>query len=101
MPTGSVFISSVQVMLFADRLEVWDPGQLPPPLTLEQLRGPHASIPRNPLICEPMFLPVTRKRPAAAFSSYRRLPQVAILSISVVWEFLPRWDVLARVRIMC
>jgi predicted HTH transcriptional regulator len=48
--------ASVQVMLFADRLEVWNPGELPPPLTLEQLRRPHASIPRNPLISEPLFL---------------------------------------------
>jgi hypothetical protein len=48
--------ASVQVMLFADRLEVWNPGELPPPLTLEKLRKPHASIPHNPLIAEPMFL---------------------------------------------
>src|SRR5207249_3603673 len=48
--------ASVQVMLFADRLEVWNPGELPPPLTVAQLRRPHASIPRNPLIAEPMFL---------------------------------------------
>ena len=43
-------------MLFADRLEVWNPGELPPSLTLDELRRPHASIPRNPLIAEPMFL---------------------------------------------
>ena len=43
-------------MLFSDRLEVWNPGELPPPLTMAQLRLPHASIPRNPLICDPMFL---------------------------------------------
>jgi len=48
--------ASVQVMLFADRLEVWNPGELPPSLTLAGLREPHASIPRNPLIAEPMFL---------------------------------------------
>ncbi|MDP3938665.1 MAG: ATP-binding protein [Deltaproteobacteria bacterium] len=48
--------ASVQVMLFADRLEVWNPGELPPSLTPELLRGPHASIPRNPLIAEPLFL---------------------------------------------
>ena len=36
---------SVQVMLFADRLEVWNPGRLPPPLTIEKLRVPHESIP--------------------------------------------------------
>ena len=48
--------ASVQVMLFADRLEVWNPGELPPTLTLAGLRVPHASIPHNPLIAEPMFL---------------------------------------------
>ncbi len=48
--------ASVQVMLFSDRLEVWNPGELPPPLTIEALRQPHASMPRNPLVCDPMFL---------------------------------------------
>ncbi len=43
-------------MLFSDRLEVWNPGQRPPPLTPETPRAPHASIPRNPLIAEPLFL---------------------------------------------
>jgi len=47
---------SVQVMLFADRLEVWNPGELPPPLSPEALRHPHPSIPHNPLIAEPMYL---------------------------------------------
>lgn len=48
--------ASVQVMLFADRLEVWNPGELPPSLTPERLREPHASIPRSPLIAEPLYL---------------------------------------------
>lgn len=48
--------ASVQVMLFADRLEIWNPGQLPAPLTIEKLSRPHASIPHNPLIAEPLFL---------------------------------------------
>jgi len=47
---------SVQVMLFADRLEVWNPGELPPSLTPELLRVPHASIPRNPRIADPLYL---------------------------------------------
>ena len=51
-----IFISSKQVMLFRDRLEVWNPGILPPTLTLEKLRGPHASVPHNPLLAEPMYL---------------------------------------------
>jgi len=47
---------SVQVMLFADRLEVWNPGGLPPSLTLEKLRQPHGSVPHNPLLAEPLYL---------------------------------------------
>lgn len=47
---------SVQVMLFADRLEIWNPGCLPPSLTLEKLRHPHGSVPRNPLLAEPLYL---------------------------------------------
>ena len=47
---------SVQVMLFADRLEVWNPGRLPPPLTLEKLRVAHTSVPGNPLLAESMYL---------------------------------------------
>ena len=48
--------ASVQVMLFVDRLEIWNPGKLPPPLTPELLRRPHPSIPRNPLIADPLYL---------------------------------------------
>lgn len=48
--------ASVQVMLFADRLEVWNPGAYPPELSLADLRRAHASIPRNPLLAEPMYL---------------------------------------------
>ncbi len=48
--------ASVQIMLFADRLEIWNPGELFPPLTTEALRQPHPSIPRNPLIAESLFL---------------------------------------------
>lgn len=45
----------VQVIVFADRIEVWNPGELPPGLTPEMLRKPHGPIPRNPLIAEPLF----------------------------------------------
>ena len=48
--------ASVQVMLFSDRLEVWNPGSLPPSLTIDSLRLPHASVPHNPLIAESLFL---------------------------------------------
>jgi len=58
--------ASVQVMLFADRLEVWNPGELPPSLTPERLREPHPSIPHNPLIAEPLYSRAISKRPEAA-----------------------------------
>ncbi len=45
----------VQVFVFADRIEVWNPGELPSSLTPELLKLPHASLPRNPLIAEPLF----------------------------------------------
>ena len=48
--------SSVQVMLFADRLEVMNSGRLPPPLTVAKLRVAHQSLPANPLIAESMYL---------------------------------------------
>lgn len=47
---------SAQVMLFSDRLEVWNPGGLPPSLTLEKLRQPHGSVPFNPLLAEALYL---------------------------------------------
>lgn len=47
---------SVQVAVFADRVEVWNPGTLPAPLTTESLRQPHGSIPRNHRLCEALFL---------------------------------------------
>lgn len=47
---------NVQVMVFADRLEIWNPGKLPPALTVEKLREPHGSFPANPLLAEAMFL---------------------------------------------
>jgi predicted HTH transcriptional regulator len=47
---------SVQVMLFKNRLEIWNPGRLPVGLTVEKLRHPHTSIPVNPLLANPMYL---------------------------------------------
>jgi len=46
-----IFISNVQ-----NRLEVWNPGELHSPLTLESLSQPHFSIPANPLIAEVFYL---------------------------------------------
>ena len=48
--------ASVQVMVFIDRVEVWNPGRLPDTLTVSDLRKPHASHPNNPLIARPLYL---------------------------------------------
>ena len=42
-------------MLFRNRLEVWNPGQLPYGLTVQKLTIPHKSLPANPLIADPLF----------------------------------------------
>jgi predicted HTH transcriptional regulator len=47
---------AVQVSVFADRVEVWNPGTLLAPLTPESLRRAHGSIARNPRVCEALFL---------------------------------------------
>jgi predicted HTH transcriptional regulator len=48
--------ASVQVMLFADRLEISNPGQLPQQLPIENLKKDHASYPKNPLMAEVLYL---------------------------------------------
>jgi predicted HTH transcriptional regulator len=48
--------AAVQVSVFSDRVEIWNPGVLPPPLTPEGLRQPHRSIAHNPRIAEALFL---------------------------------------------
>jgi len=47
---------SVQVMLFRDRLEIWNPGTLPMGWTTEKLKQLHRSMPANPLIADPLYL---------------------------------------------
>lgn len=44
-----------QVLLFVDRVEVRNPGELPRSLTPEQLRRVHSSIPRNARIADVLF----------------------------------------------
>ena len=48
--------ASVEVRLFSDRLEVWNPGNLPSNLTLDDLSTDHPSIPANPLVAESLYL---------------------------------------------
>jgi len=48
--------ASVQLRIFDDRLEVWNPGGLPPELSVKDLRVSHESIPRNKLVADVFFL---------------------------------------------
>ena len=48
--------ASVQVMLFRDRLEVWNPGGLPMGMTIEMLNEQHRSMPVNPILAYPVYL---------------------------------------------
>jgi ATP-dependent DNA helicase RecG len=49
-------VGHIQIRIFDDRIEAWNPGLLPEPLTLEDLKKKHKSIPRNPLIANCFFL---------------------------------------------
>ncbi|MBI5666350.1 MAG: DUF4062 domain-containing protein [Nitrospirae bacterium] len=48
--------AGVQVMVFTDRLEIWNSGSLPNQLSLEDLKKPHTSYPNNPLLAGVLYL---------------------------------------------
>lgn len=45
----------IQIRVYADRLRIWNPGQLPEGWTMEKLLGAHASEPHNPEIARVFF----------------------------------------------
>lgn len=47
---------NIQVRLYDDRLEIWNPGGLPAPLKPADLLRDHDSIPRNPKIAAAFFV---------------------------------------------
>lgn len=47
--------SNIQIRIFDNRMEIWNPGTLPKGLTVEKLKQKHESIPRNPLIARTFF----------------------------------------------
>ena len=48
--------ASVQIDVFADRLEIMNPGRLPNDLTVEDLVKEHLSVPVNPFLARPFYL---------------------------------------------
>ena len=47
--------SSVQVMVFLDRVEIWNSGTLPGNLKVEDLKKPHSSHPSNPTLATVLY----------------------------------------------
>jgi ATP-dependent DNA helicase RecG len=47
---------NVQVRIFDNSMEIWNPGTLPEGITVDLLRGTHTSKPRNRLIARLLFL---------------------------------------------
>jgi ATP-dependent DNA helicase RecG len=47
--------SKVQIRIFDDRIEFWNPGRLPEGWTVETLKRKHESMPFNPLIARAFF----------------------------------------------
>ncbi|GIV84774.1 MAG: ATP-dependent DNA helicase [Candidatus Roseilinea sp.] len=47
--------ADIQVRMQEDTLEIWSPGELPPPLTPQALYGPHGSVLRNPLVAQAFY----------------------------------------------
>jgi len=48
--------AEIQLSVYDDRIEVWNPGELPKPLTPQDLKKKHKSIPRNKLLADKLFL---------------------------------------------
>ena len=48
--------ANVQVRIFDDRLEIWNPGLLPDDISIEELKKEHPSIPRNELIARCFYM---------------------------------------------
>jgi ATP-dependent DNA helicase RecG len=47
--------ANTQIRIYDDHILVWNPGKLPPDLSLEQLKSEHPSRPHNRLIAEAFF----------------------------------------------
>ena len=45
----------IQISIYDDKFMIWNPGELPDELSIEDLKAKHASYPRNPIIADVFF----------------------------------------------
>jgi len=48
--------AEIQIKIYDDKIWIWNPGGLPPQLTIDDLKKEHSSYPRNPLIANAFYL---------------------------------------------
>jgi len=48
--------AEIQIKIYDDKIWIWNPGKLPPQLTIDDLKKEHSSYPRNPLIANAFYL---------------------------------------------
>ena len=91
--------ASIQIMLFRNRIEIWNPGSLPLGWTTEKLRKIHNSVPANPLLAEPMYLAGYIERMGTGTSDMIRIaqkyklaePQFIQEELFIARVFRPEW----------
>jgi len=48
--------AEIQIRIYDDKIWIWNPGALPPQLTIDDLKREHSSYPRNPLVANAFYL---------------------------------------------
>jgi len=48
--------AEIQIRIYDDKIWIWNPGTLPPQLTIDDLKKEHSSYPRNPLVANAFYL---------------------------------------------
>lgn len=78
--------ANVQIRIFDNRLEIWNPGILPPEITIKQLKQEHPSIPRNNLIAKTFFRARLIERWGTGTNRIIRLCKEAKISVPIFEE---------------
>jgi len=97
---------AVQVMVFLDRIEVWNPGKLTSQLTVDKLKKPHTSYPNNPLLADILYLAnYVQKAGSGTLEMIEQckkkgLPEPEFLSSKCEFKTIISRDVFSKLTIM-